>query len=52
LAEWVKEVTRGKGVDLIEDFIGAAYWERNLRCLRPEVGWSWLDLMGGRFRLR
>ena len=33
-AEWVKEVTNGQGVDVIEDFIGAAYWDRNLRSLK------------------
>jgi NADPH:quinone reductase-like Zn-dependent oxidoreductase len=33
-AEWVQEVTNKQGVDLIEDFIGAEYWERNLRSLK------------------
>lgn len=32
-AAWVKEVTKGKGTDLIQDFVGAPYWERNLDCL-------------------
>src|SRR5215475_11398272 len=32
-ADWVKEVTKGQGVDLIQDFIGAAYWHRNLQSL-------------------
>jgi putative PIG3 family NAD(P)H quinone oxidoreductase len=46
-ADWVKEVTNGQGVDLIEDFIGAAYWERNLRCLKTGGRLVLVGLMGG-----
>ena len=31
--EWVQHTTNGKGVDVIEDFIGAAYWDKNLKSL-------------------
>jgi putative PIG3 family NAD(P)H quinone oxidoreductase len=46
-ADWVKEVTGGQGVDLIEDFIGAAYWEQNLRCLKTGGRLVLVGLMGG-----
>ena len=46
-AEWVKEVAHGQGVDVIEDFIGAAYWERNLRSLKPGGRLVLVGLMGG-----
>ena len=46
-AEWVKKVTSGQGVDVIEDFIGAAYWERNLRSLKTGGRLVLVGLMGG-----
>ena len=46
-ADWVKEVTNGQGVDLIEDFIGAAYWDRNLRSLKTGGRLVLVGLMGG-----
>ena len=46
-AEWVKEVTLGQGVDVIEDFIGAAYWDRNLRSLKTGGRLVLVGLMGG-----
>jgi putative PIG3 family NAD(P)H quinone oxidoreductase len=46
-SEWVREVTNGEGVDVIEDFIGAAYWERNLRCLKAGGRLVLVGLMGG-----
>ena len=46
-ADWVKEVTKGQGVDLIEDFIGAAYWDQNLRCLKTGGRLVLVGLMGG-----
>jgi putative PIG3 family NAD(P)H quinone oxidoreductase len=46
-AEWVKEVTNGQGADVIEDFIGAAYWERNLRSLKTGGRLVLVGLMGG-----
>lgn len=35
-AEEVKALTGGKGVDVVLDMVGAAYFQRNLRCL----GWD------------
>jgi putative PIG3 family NAD(P)H quinone oxidoreductase len=46
-ADWIKEATSGQGVDLIEDFIGAAYWERNLRSLKIGGRLVLVGLMGG-----
>jgi len=46
-ADWVKEVTNGQGVDVIEDFIGAAYWDRNLRSLKTGGRLVLVGLMGG-----
>jgi putative PIG3 family NAD(P)H quinone oxidoreductase len=46
-ADWVREVTSGQGVDLIQDFIGAAYWERNLRSLKTAGRLVLVGLMGG-----
>ena len=36
----VKELTGGRGVDLVFDVVGADVWEENLLCLKPGVGWS------------
>ncbi|MBI3303271.1 MAG: NAD(P)H-quinone oxidoreductase [Deltaproteobacteria bacterium] len=46
-ADWVKEVTNSQGVDLIEDFIGAAYWDKNLRSLKTGGRLVLVGLMGG-----
>jgi putative PIG3 family NAD(P)H quinone oxidoreductase len=46
-ADWVREATNGQGVDLIEDFIGAAYWEKNLRSLKTGGRLVLVGLMGG-----
>lgn len=46
-ADWVKEVTKGQGVDLIQDFIGAAYWNRNLQSLKVGGRLVLVGLMGG-----
>ena len=34
-AQRVKELTDGKGVDLVFDCVGADVWEQNLACLKP-----------------
>ena len=34
-AQRVKELTQGKGVDLVFDCVGADVWEQNLSCLKP-----------------
>jgi putative PIG3 family NAD(P)H quinone oxidoreductase len=46
-SDWVREITNGEGVEVIEDFIGAAYWQRNLRCLKTGGRLVLVGLMGG-----
>jgi tumor protein p53-inducible protein 3 len=46
-AQWIRQETQGQGVDLIQDFIGAAYWEQNLRCLKDGGRLVLVGLMGG-----
>lgn len=46
-AEWIKDLTQGTGVDVIEDFIGAAYWDKNLRSLKIGGRLVLVGLMGG-----
>ena len=46
-AEWVQHATNGKGVDVIEDFIGAAYWDRNLKSLTLGGRLVLVGVMGG-----
>jgi putative PIG3 family NAD(P)H quinone oxidoreductase len=46
-AEWVREVTQDQGVDVIEDFIGASYWDKNLRSLKVGGRLVLVGLMGG-----
>ncbi len=43
----IAELTNQEGVDLIQDFIGATYWERNLRCLKTAGRLVLVGLMGG-----
>lgn len=46
-ADWIKETTNGRGVDLIQDFIGAAYWNQNLQSLKTGGRLVLVGLMGG-----
>lgn len=46
-AERVRALTHNAGVDLVQDFIGAAYWQRNLRCLAVGGRLVLVGLMGG-----
>lgn len=46
-AEWITDITQGQGVDVIEDFIGAAYWDKNLRSLKIGGRLILVGLMGG-----
>ena len=49
-SEWDKEIleaTGGKGVDLIVDFIGATYFQKNLNVAARGCHWVCLGLMGG-----
>jgi len=45
-AERVLELT-DEGVDLVQDFIGAAYWQNNLKCLKTAGRLVLVGLMGG-----
>ena len=45
--ERVLELTDGAGVDLVQDFIGAAYWQNNLKCLKTTGRLVLVGLMGG-----
>lgn len=46
-AEAVMEWTAGEGVDLIEDFVGGGYLDRNLRSLRPLGRLIVVGVLGG-----
>lgn len=46
-AEVVLEETEGQGVDLILDFIGASYWEQNLKSAALDAKWILLGTLGG-----
>jgi NADPH:quinone reductase-like Zn-dependent oxidoreductase len=46
-AQGILEATGGKGVDLIVDFIGASYFEKNLAVAAKDARWVMLGLMGG-----
>ena len=46
-ADWVHEYTDGRGVDVIEDFIGAAYWDDNLKSLAVGGRLVLAGFMGG-----
>jgi putative PIG3 family NAD(P)H quinone oxidoreductase len=43
----VRELTKKEGVDLVQDFIGAAYWQKNLQCLKVGGRLVLVGLMGG-----
>ena len=45
--EEVLRITRGEGVDVVEDFIGADYLARNLSVLKPAGTLLLVGLMGG-----
>jgi putative PIG3 family NAD(P)H quinone oxidoreductase len=46
-AERARQLTDGRGVDVILDIIGAAYLERNLGCLAPDGRLVVIGLQGG-----
>lgn len=46
--EEVLKATNGKGVDLILDFIGADYWQKNLASIKNEGRWVLIGMLGGR----
>lgn len=45
--EEILKATNGKGVDLILDFIGADYWEKNLASIKNEGRWVLIGILGG-----
>ncbi|KAI5860177.1 quinone oxidoreductase putative [Durotheca rogersii] len=48
--DWAKEIldaTGGRGVDLIIDFIGASYFQKNLTVAAWDARWVMLALLGG-----
>lgn len=46
-AERVLEETDGQGVDLILDFVGASYWEQNLKSVAVDGRWVLIGMLGG-----
>lgn len=46
-AERVLEETNGQGVDLILDFVGASYWEQNLKSAAIDARWILIGTLGG-----
>ena len=46
-AERVLEETDGRGVDLILDFVGASYWEQNLKSAAIDARWILIGTLGG-----
>lgn len=46
-AERINALTDKAGVDVVQDFIGAPYWQRNLHCLKVGGRLVLVGLMGG-----
>lgn len=46
-AERISEITDGNGVNLILDFVGASYWEKNLRSIAIDGRWILIGTLGG-----
>lgn len=46
-AEEIKNHTDGKGVDVILDFVGAQYWDQNLRSAAVDARWVLIGTLGG-----
>ena len=40
-------VTKQQGVDVILDFIGASYWDRNLASIKVDGRWILIGVLGG-----
>lgn len=47
--EEVLKATDGRGVDMILDFIGASYWEKNFNSIASEGRWVLIGNLGGNF---
>ena len=39
--------TNNQGVDVILDFIGASYWEKNLKSIKTDGRWVLIGILGG-----
>lgn len=46
-AEEVLSVTQQRGVDLILDFVGASYWQKNLTSIGLDGRWILIGILGG-----
>lgn len=46
-AEVVEEVTDGKGADVILDFVGASYYEKNYQSIAVDGRWVLIGILGG-----
>ena len=46
-AEEVRKLTNGNGVDVLLDFIGASYWEKNLASIAIDGRWVLIGTLGG-----
>lgn len=46
-AERVLEATDGKGADVILDFVGASYWEQNMKSAAIDARWIVIGMLGG-----
>ncbi|WP_087972233.1 NAD(P)H-quinone oxidoreductase [Oceanobacillus rekensis] len=46
-AEEVLRATDGQGVDLILDFIGASYWDKNMASIKVDGRWILIGVLGG-----
>src|SRR5699024_6889483 len=46
-AKRVADITEGKGVQLILDFVGASYWEKNIKSLSVDGTLILIGLLGG-----
>ncbi|WML39736.1 NAD(P)H-quinone oxidoreductase [Neobacillus sp. OS1-2] len=44
----VHDVTKGSGVQVILDFVGASYWESNLQSIGIDGRWIFVGSLGGR----
>ncbi|GAB2488211.1 NAD(P)H-quinone oxidoreductase [Alkalibacterium psychrotolerans] len=43
----IADQTDGQGVDVILDFVGASYWDRNLRSAAVDARWILIGTLGG-----
>ncbi|MBM6616000.1 NAD(P)H-quinone oxidoreductase [Desemzia sp. RIT804] len=46
-SERVLEITDGEGVELILDFVGASYWEKNFKSIKVDGRWILIGTLGG-----